>query len=143
MPDYPPTFPKSPVKTVTNTTASLDEALALRALQALETDPNLSQRALAQELGVSLGKTNYCLRALMDKGLVKLQNFQHNPRKMRYAYLLTPQGIEEKTRMTWQFLRRKEAEYKALQAEIAELRRRTEHLQRPSAELIREERDER
>ena len=79
----------------------------------------------------------------MDKGLVKLQNFQHNPRKMRYAYLLTPQGIEEKTRMTWQFLRRKEAEYKALQAEIAELRRRTEHLQRPSAELIREERDER
>lgn len=109
---------------MTNTTASLDEALALRALQALETDPNLSQRALARELGVSLGKTNYCLRALMDKGLVKLQNFQHNPRKMRYAYLLTPQGIEEKTRMTWQFLRRKEAEYEALQTEIAELRRR-------------------
>jgi len=72
---------------VTNTIASLDEALALR--------------------------------ALMDKGLVKLQNFQHNPRKMRYAYLLTPQSIEEKTRMTWQFLRRKEAEYEALQAEIA------------------------
>ncbi len=143
MPAYPPTFLESPVKTVTNTTASLDEALALRALQVLETDPNLSQRALARELGVSLGKTNYCLRALMDKGLVKLQNFQHNPRKMRYAYLLTPQGIEEKTRMTWQFLRRKEAEYEALQAEIAELRRRTERLQRPSAELIREERDER
>ena len=60
----------------------------------------------------------------MDKGLVKLQNFQHDPRKMRYAYLLTPQGLEEKTRMTWQFLRRKEAEYEALQAEIAELRRR-------------------
>ncbi|MEX0387227.1 MarR family EPS-associated transcriptional regulator [Spiribacter onubensis] len=109
---------------MTNTSASLDEALALRALQALETDPNLSQRALARELGVSLGKTNYCLHALMDKGLVKLQNFQHNPRKIRYAYLLTPQGIEEKTRMTWRFLRRKEAEYEALQAEIAELRRR-------------------
>ena len=58
----------------------------------------------------------------MDKGLLKLQNFQHNPRKMRYAYLLTPQGIEEKTRMTWRFLRRKEMEYEALQREIAELR---------------------
>jgi EPS-associated MarR family transcriptional regulator len=115
---------KKSVKTVTNTTASPDEALALRALQALETDPNLSQRALARELGVSLGRTNYCLRALINKGLVKLQNFQHNPRKMRYAYLLTPRGIEEKTRMTWQFLRRKKAEYEALQAEIAELRRR-------------------
>ena len=60
---------------------------------------------------------------------------------MRYAYLLTPQGLEEKIRMTWQFLRRKEAEYEALQTEIAELRRRTERLQRSSADLIREERD--
>ncbi|RZU99587.1 MarR family EPS-associated transcriptional regulator [Spiribacter vilamensis] len=105
-------------------TASLDEGLALRALEALERDPTLSQRALSRELGVSLGKTHYCLRALIDKGLVKLSNFQHSPRKLRYVYLLTPQGIEEKTRITFTFLRRKEAEYQALQAEIAELRAR-------------------
>ena len=64
------------------------------------------------------------LRALIDKGLVKLQNFQQNPQKLKYAYLLTPQGAEEKTRMTLAFLRRKEAEYQALQAEIVELRER-------------------
>jgi len=105
-------------------TPVLDEVLALRALEALEQEPRLSQRALSRELGVSLGKTNYCLRALIDKGLVKLQNFQQNPQKLKYAYLLTPQGAEEKTRMTLAFLRRKEAEYQALQAEIAELRER-------------------
>jgi len=109
--------------TPTNTPA-LDEALALRALEALEQDPRLSQRALSRELGVSLGKTNYCLRALIDKGLIKLQNFQQSPQKLKYAYLLTPEGIEEKTRMTLAFLRRKEAEYQVLQAEIAELRER-------------------
>ena len=101
---------------------ALDEDLALRALEALHTNPRLSQRDLARELGISVGKTNHCLRALVDKGLVKLQNFHRNPRKLRYIYLLTPQGIEEKTRMTWRFLRRKEAEYEALQAEIAALR---------------------
>ena len=108
---------------ISNTT-SLDEGLALRALEALERDPLLSQRGLAREIGLSLGKTHYCLRALIDKGLVKLSNVPHSPRKRRYAYLLTPQGIEEKTRITMAFLRRKEAEYEALQAEIEELRAR-------------------
>ena len=98
----------------------------MRALEALERDPSLSQRGLAREVGLSLGKTHYCLRALIDKGLVKLSNVPHNPRKRRYAYLLTPQGIEEKTRITLAFLRRKEAEYEALQVEIAELRARVE-----------------
>ncbi|MEX0448781.1 MarR family EPS-associated transcriptional regulator [Spiribacter sp. 221] len=101
---------------------ALEEDLARRALEALHSNPELSQRALADELGISVGKANHCLRALVDKGLVKLQNFHRNPKKLRYIYLLTPQGIEEKTRMTWRFLRRKEAEYEALQAEIAELR---------------------
>ena len=78
-------------------TPALDEAVALRALEALEQDSRLSQRALSREQGVSLGKTNYCLRALTDKGLVKLQNFQQNPQKLKYVYLLTPEGIEEKT----------------------------------------------
>ena len=111
-------------KTTPTSAPALDEALALRALEALEQNPSLSQRALSRELGVSLGKTNYCLHALIDKGLVKLQNFQHSPRKLRYAYLLTPKGVEEKARMTLAFLRRKEAEYEALQSEIAELRER-------------------
>ena len=108
---------------ISNTT-SLDEGLALRALEALERDPSLSQRGLAREIGLSLGKTHHCLRALIDKGLVKLSNVPHNPHKRRYAYLLTPQGIEEKTRITMAFLRRKEAEYEALQVEIEELRER-------------------
>jgi EPS-associated MarR family transcriptional regulator len=115
-------------------TPAIDEDLALRALEALERDPSLSQRGLARELGVSLGKTHYCLRALIDKGLVKLSNFQHSPRKLRYAYLLTPQGIEEKTRITLAFLRRKEAEYQALQVEIAELRARVSALHDTGAE---------
>ena len=74
----------------------VDDGLALRALEALESNPNLSQRALSRELGVSLGKTNYRLRALIDRGFIKLDNFKQNPRKLSYAYLLTPQGIEKK-----------------------------------------------
>ena len=104
--------------------SSLANWLKPEALEALQTDANLSQRALARELGISLGRTHYCLRALIDKGWVKLQNFQQSPHKLRYAYLLTPQGIEEKTRLTWRFLRRKEAEYEALQKEIEALRAR-------------------
>ena len=110
----------------TSKSSCLDEAIALKALEALEQDPSLSQRALSRELGVSLGKTHYCLRALIDKGLVKLQHFEQNPQKLTYAYLLTPRGIKEKMRMTIAFLRRKEAEYQALQIEIAELRARVE-----------------
>ena len=116
------------MKAHSNNTPGTDESLALQALEALESNPHLTQRALAKELGVSLGKTNYCLKALVDKGLVKFHNFKQNPKKLGYAYLLTPRGIEEKTRMTWDFLRKKEAEYKALQAEIARLRARAEAL---------------
>ncbi|MRH78493.1 MarR family EPS-associated transcriptional regulator [Spiribacter sp. C176] len=105
-----------------DTQARWHEELQWRALNVLHEDPNMSQRALARELGVSLGKANYCLRALGAKGLIKLQNFQQSNRKLRYAYLLTPKGIEEKTRLTWRFLRRKEAEYEALEQEIAQLR---------------------
>ena len=110
-----------------SSTPSLDEGLALRALEALERDPSLSQRGLARELGVSLGRTHYCLRALIDKGLVKLSNVPHNPQKRRYVYLLTPQGTEEKTRITFTLLRRKKAE-------IAELRARVESMPGDGAE---------
>ena len=71
---------------------------------------------------MSLGKANYCLKALMDKGLVKLENFRRNPNKREYAYLLTPAGLEEKSRITLAFLKRKLAEYEALESEIEQLR---------------------
>jgi EPS-associated MarR family transcriptional regulator len=90
-------------------------------LRALDASPDLSQRDLALRTGISLGAVNYCLKALAEKGLVKVRNFQASNRKLRYAYVLTPAGIEAKTRLTARFLKRKVAEYERLQAEIAEL----------------------
>lgn len=93
----------------------------LHLLRTIQTYPHLSQRELAEKMGVSLGKANYCMRALIEKGLVKLENFQQAENKRKYAYLLTPAGIEEKTRITLVFLRRKEAEYEIIKQEIAAL----------------------
>ena len=94
-------------------------------LKLLEERPDLSQRALAKELGVSLGKAHYCLKALIDKGLIKANNFTHNPNKGSYAYILTPKGISEKAIITRRFLQRKMAEYDALRKEIEQLKRET------------------
>ncbi len=91
-------------------------------LKLLEARPDLNQRAVAAELGISLGKVNYCLRALIDKGLLKANNFRNNQNKRAYAYFLTPKGLEEKARITVQFLRLKVAEYEALDQEIERLR---------------------
>ncbi len=93
----------------------------LKLLRYLEANPRVSQRELAEHLGVSLGKTNYCLRALVDKGLVKARNFKNNKRKRAYLYILTPAGIEAKTRITARFLQRKMDEYEALKIEIETL----------------------
>ena len=82
----------------------------------------MNQREISMALGLSLGKVNYCLRALIDKGLVKATNFRNNPNKRAYAYYLTPQGIEEKARVTIRFLRRKLQEHRELEAEIEQLR---------------------
>jgi EPS-associated MarR family transcriptional regulator len=101
---------------------SLPESWRLQMLKLLQANPELSQRQLAAHMGVSLGKANYCLRALVEKGLVKLGNFGKNPNKRQYAYLLTPAGLEEKTRITLAFLRRKEAEFEAIQSEIEALK---------------------
>ena len=78
---------------------------------------------MAQAMGVSLGKANYCLRALVQKGLVKMDNFRRNDNKLAYSYLLTPRGIEAKARLTISFLKYKVAEYEAIRSEIDELRR--------------------
>ena len=100
----------------------MNDDLTFRALRLLEADPQLSQRELARALGISLGRTNYCLRALVERGLVKVQNFRRSNNKLAYAYLLTPKGIEQKARLIACFLKRKEAEYEALKAEIEQLR---------------------
>ncbi len=93
-----------------------------RVLRLLEGNPQMNQRDLAAAAGVSLGKTNYCINALLEKGLIKVQNFQSNKRKLAYAYLLTPAGIAEKAALTKRFLKRKMEEYDALKAEIEQLK---------------------
>lgn len=98
------------------------EDIHFRVLRLLEANPAMNQRELAEELGVSLGKTNYCLKALLAKGMLKMHNFQSSKRKLAYAYLLTPQGIAEKTALTGRFLQRKMDEYVVLKAEIASLK---------------------
>ena len=101
----------------------LTDDIRLRILRELENDPGLSQRDLAKALGVSLGKTNYCLRALVEKGLVKVENFRKSGNKVAYAYQLTPRGISDKARITRRYLQMKLREYKALESEIDELRK--------------------
>lgn len=104
----------------------LDPQIRYRLLKLLEANPALSQRALARELGVSLGKVNYCLKALMEKGLVKARNFRDSRNKLAYLYALTPKGVAEKARLTVEYLRIKLAEAEALEREIGELRREAE-----------------
>lgn len=94
-----------------------------RILRKLEENPHLTQRELAKSLGLSLGGLNYCLQALLEKGVVKMHNFQTSQRKVAYAYLLTPSGIAEKAALTSRFLKRKMEEYEALKAEIDALQR--------------------
>jgi EPS-associated MarR family transcriptional regulator len=99
----------------------LHEDTRLKVMRLLEANPHLSQREVSQTLGVSLGKTNFCIKALIDKGLVKVSSFRKSQNKLAYAYLLTPSGIAEKSEITARFLQRKMAEYESLQAEIAAL----------------------
>ncbi len=89
-----------------------------RTLRLLEENPDLTQREIAKKLGVSLGSTNYCLKALVDKGLVKIRNFRASKNKLGYAYLLTPRGVKEKLALTEGFLKRKLKEYEARKTEI-------------------------
>lgn len=100
----------------------MNEDLRLQLLRLLTDNQDLSQRELAQRLGLSLGKTNYCLRALVDKGLVKVNNFRNSQNKLAYAYVLTASGMRAKVQATSTFLRRKQLEYARLEHEIAELR---------------------
>jgi EPS-associated MarR family transcriptional regulator len=95
-------------------------------MRLLDANPEMSQRDIARELGVSLGKVNYCLRALITKGWVKATNFTNSQNKAAYMYLLTPRGIEHKAGLTVQFLQARVREYEALRAEIKQIRREVE-----------------
>ena len=87
-------------------------------LRKIQKKPNSTQRELAEELGFSLGKLNYCLKALQKKGLVKIENFKKNPKKINYFYVLTPTGIAQKTKLTINFMKRKMKEYDELKSEL-------------------------
>lgn len=99
----------------------IDDDVRFRLLRLLEEHPEKSQRELSDALGLSLGAINYVLKALVEKGEVKINNFRASDNKLRYAYILTPSGIDAKARLTAGFLKRKYAEYEALKAEIAAL----------------------
>jgi EPS-associated MarR family transcriptional regulator len=106
---------------MTKETLAYQEA-HFRVLRLLEYNPQMSQRALAAAAGVSLGKINYCINALLEKGLIKMQNFKNNKHKLAYSYFLTPTGIAEKASLTQRFLTRKMQEYDALKVEIDQLK---------------------
>ena len=111
--------PKTPK--MTSRQAKIQEDTNYRVMRLLEENPDLTQRELAEKLGVSVGGLNYCLKALTEKGLVKMQNFANSKNKFGYVYVLTPRGIAEKAKLTGNFLKRKMEEYEALKTEIAAL----------------------
>ena len=100
----------------------------LRVMRLVQATPTLQQRDIAKSLDISLGKTNYCVNALIDKGLVKMENFRNNQNKLSYAYLLTPKGIAEKAALTGRFLARKKEEYERLRAEVDLLQQEADEL---------------
>ena len=99
----------------------MNEEISYKLFKLIEEDPDISQRELAKEMGISLGKTNYCLKALMDKGWLKARNFKNSNNKIAYAYVFTPKGLREKAKITTRFLKRKVREYELLKREIEQL----------------------
>ncbi len=101
--------------------ANLQEDTYFRVMRILQENPDLTQRELAQRLGISVGGLNYCLKALMGKGLVQMKNFANSKNKFGYVYVLTPRGVAERAAITHRFIQRKMQEYEALRAEIEAL----------------------
>ena len=103
--------------------SQLDNEDVLKILKAIKDEPALTQRELSSSLGMSLGKVNYLIKSLIQRGLLKMDNFKSSNNKISYLYMLTPSGIEEKARTTFFFLKRKLEEYERLEMEIGELQR--------------------
>jgi EPS-associated MarR family transcriptional regulator len=126
--------------TVTNIATSMREETYLKVMRLLQENPDLTQRELAEQLGVSVGSVNYCLKALMEKGWVKMKNFIHSKNKFGYVYVLTPTGIAERAELTSKFLARKVSEYEILKHEIevlkAEVDRKKENEQENTQERL-------
>jgi EPS-associated MarR family transcriptional regulator len=100
----------------------MSEEIHYHVLKHIEANPSITQRELAKELGVSVGKVNYCLKALIDKGWIKANNFKNSNKKLAYFYILTPSGIEQKAKITMNFLKRKMNDYEELKKEIEMLK---------------------
>ena len=115
--------------------SKIQEEARFQILRFVHENPEISQRELSARLGVSLGAINYCLKALMDRGVVKIQNVNKSPNKVGYSYFLTPAGIAEKTLLTARFLQRKKLEYDALKKEIGELSTELDRAARENAEV--------
>ena len=118
------------LRLIISNTSKLQKDIHYRVLAMVEANPVITQRALAAALGVSLGRINYGLRALIDKGLIKVNNFKQSKTKLAYAYLLTPSGVTEKSALTKAFLARKMQEFEALKKEIEALQLKTDHTDR-------------
>jgi EPS-associated MarR family transcriptional regulator len=130
----PQAFPYTRTRTtqhVASKQAHTNEDIQFRVLKLVQEQPHLKQRELADKLGVSLGKTNYCLRALVEKGQLKLGNFMRSNQRMGYVYGLTPAGLAHKAALAGRFLQRKKAEYEALRAEIDALQADMQHPDTP------------
>jgi EPS-associated MarR family transcriptional regulator len=107
---------------------TLSDESRYRILRLIEQNPAISQREIARELGISLGKANFCLQALIEKGVLKTNSFLNSRNKRAYAYVFTPSGIEEQAKITLRFLKKKMEEYEALQSEIAEIKEQARQL---------------
>ena len=121
---------------MTSRQAKIQGDTHLRIMRILQETPDLTQRELADKLGMSLGGLNYCLNALIDKGLVKMQNFSNSKNKFKYVYLLTPMGIVEKLALTTLFLSRKIDEYEALKLEIEGLKSEVDALGQDKTKIV-------
>jgi len=111
----------------------VQDEIAYKLLKIIETEPQLSQREIAARMGVSLGKVNYCLKSLIEKGFIKARNFYNSNHKVGYVYMLTPSGLEEKASVTYRFLMRKMQEYEEIKAEIESLKAETAEINKPAS----------
>lgn len=111
----------------------MQDEISYKLLKLIEEEPHLSQRVIATRMGVSLGKTNYCLKSLIEKGFIKARNFYNNNNKVGYIYVLTPSGVEEKISVTYRFLKRKMEEYEEIKAEIENLKAEADEFKKPEA----------